>query len=180
MKLMQTQTILCRTNYLEESGTDALARALGERLPVPFVTLCVGSDKIIEDSLGPLTGLFLGGMQPSLPVVGSLEQPVHKENVAFYMDLIRQRYPNHLLLTVDAAQGEEGRLGELLLLDGGIVPGGASAPGRTAGDFSLLGVTDFPSAKKSWLNRVRLNQVFCMAQVIALAVRRCMDGFVTL
>ena len=63
---------------------DILALRLSQllaRYPLPPVYLCIGSDRVTGDSLGPLVGTLLLKVQPTLPVIGTLTDPVHALNL---------------------------------------------------------------------------------------------------
>ena len=67
------------------------------------LVLCIGTDRSTGDSLGPLTGYKLKEQQVSrIQIIGTLERPVHAMNLEQSMAMIRLRYPNHVIIAVDA------------------------------------------------------------------------------
>ncbi|MFR3322802.1 MAG: DUF1256 domain-containing protein [Lachnospiraceae bacterium] len=59
---------------------------------LPPVILCIGTDRLIGDSLGPLTGSLLQRAHCPLPVYGTLAQPVHALNLADFLAEIRRTH----------------------------------------------------------------------------------------
>lgn len=158
---------------MESSDTASrnhLTDALKNCIKYPFIVLCIGTDKSISDSLGPFCGMFLK-RHSQLPVFGTLEKPVHRENLLFTMDVIRLLHPRHMILAIDAAYGMREDSGSVILINDGIVPAGyADGTMYKAGDIALIGVTDYPGSERDWLNKVRISTVYEMAEMISGAI----------
>ena len=69
-----------------------------------LVFLCIGSDRITGDSLGPLIGrqLLCHRWQHSF-IYGTLEEPVHALNLASVLEMIKKKHPAALTIAVDAS-----------------------------------------------------------------------------
>lgn len=68
------------------------------------LVLCIGTDRSTGDSLGPLTGYKLKEQQVHrIQIIGTLERPVHAMNLEQSMAMIRLRYPDHVIIAVDAS-----------------------------------------------------------------------------
>ena len=71
-----------------------------------LVFICIGSDRITGDSLGPLVGHSLSKHGLSFAYVyGTLSQPVHALNLSETIEEIKLRHPDSLLIAVDASLG---------------------------------------------------------------------------
>ncbi len=164
--------ILSTISHQTPHFSESLADELGARLRCPFVVLCLGTDKDIADSLGPLTGHFLSCDEDfPFPVAGTLSNPVHNENLRFHLDILRHKYPKHGLLVIDAAKGNSCNIGDILLL-------GREDTARSNGiqlkiteaELTLLGICDHEGSAESWMSSIRLHTVYEMAKAIAEAV----------
>ena len=148
----------------------------------PPVVVCVGSDLIIGDSLGPITGSMLRYKTQGLNVFiyGTLAAPVTAKEIKYVRTLLQNAHPNSQVLTVDAAVGEEGDIGLIKLSDSPLKPGaGAQKKLGALGDISALGIVAEKSvANYGLLNTTRLNLVYTMAEILsdgiaALLWERC-------
>lgn len=104
--------------------------------------LCIGSEKISGDSLGPMVGTMLKEKyNVPFPVIGTEEHPVNGVNISRYKEHIRKYFPNHKIIAIDAALGEKNDLWEIRFREGGIKAGGAVGTSNTMiGDIGILGV----------------------------------------
>lgn len=148
----------------------------------PPVIVCVGSDLVIGDSLGPITGSMLRYKTQGLNVFiyGTLASPVTAKEIKYVRALLQDVHSESQVLTVDAAVGEEGDIGLIKLSDAPLKPGaGAQKKLGTLGDVSVLGIVAEKSvANYGLLNTTRLNMVYTMAEILsdgiaALLWERC-------
>lgn len=104
--------------------------------------LCIGSEKICGDSLGPMVGTLLKEKyKVPFPVIGTEEHPVNGVNISRYKEHIKKYFPTHKIIAIDAALGEEKDLWEVRFREGGIKAGGAVGANNTMiGDVGILGV----------------------------------------
>ena len=69
-----------------------------------LVFVCIGSDKITGDSLGPLVGHRLSRQSlPSVFIYGTLSQPVHALNLQETIEKIHQHHPDSFIIAIDAS-----------------------------------------------------------------------------
>ena len=105
------------------------------------VFLCIGSDKVRGDSLGPLIGSLLQKKAEKLCVFGTLDFPVHALNLADVTEYIYQTYPDRPLVAIDASLGTREHVKYLTLGRGGLNPGaGVRKALGTVGDIFLTGI----------------------------------------
>ena len=128
---------------------EELQRAQKEKV----LFLCIGTDRSTGDSLGPLIGhqLYRKGLR-HITVVGTLEYPVHAMNLEDTLYLVRERYPDHLVVAVDALR-----------------PGlGVSKNLQAVGDLFITGVVSGGSSRDPMmLQSIRLGMVMHMAECIS-------------
>jgi len=106
------------------------------------VVVCIGSDKVSGDMLGPLVGSSLReeyGL--GCPVYGAVGESVNGRNLAEYLAMLRDRHPAASVIAVDAALGKADDVGTIRLKRGGIRAGGAmEKPHGRVGDVGIVGV----------------------------------------
>ena len=98
--------------------------------------LCIGTPKIIGDSVGPRVGSLLkaAGLPDRIKIIGCTDEPVHKRNLCDKLQLLRD---DALVICIDAAVGEDYPL--IKLRTGPMHPGAAvSDELPKLGDVSIL------------------------------------------
>ncbi len=139
-----------------------------KKLPV---VVCVGSDLVIGDSLGPLTGSMLAFKTQGLGayVYGTLRTPITAKEVRYLKAFLRQTHPRAPIIAVDAAVGKPEDVGLIKITDRPLAPGsGANKQLGSFGDATILGVVAEKSAGNYALfNSTRLRLVHEMAAQIS-------------
>ena len=164
--------------FPDDSGqrqlTQKLALEVKKRKNVwePLILLCIGTDKITGDCLGPLAGSKLKERGFPHPVYGTLEHPVHALNLSRTISMLHKTYAHPFLLTVDAAVGPADRIGCVSLSPLPVLPGqGINRPLPPVGDLSLTGIVAEASGHCSEnLPYTRLFMVDQLAELICGAV----------
>ncbi len=135
--------------------------------------MCIGTDRSTGDSLGPLIGYKLKeqGLE-HLEVIGTLERPVHAMNLETYQTLLRLRYPNYVVVAVDASVGNMEHIGHVTLGRGALKPGlGVSKELRSVGDIFITGIVGSCSNYDPlMLQSIRLSIVMRMADCISHSI----------
>lgn len=164
--------------YYINSKYSSASRELGRQLPrllppspFPPVILCIGTDRVTGDCLGPLAGTFLKAYEPAnhLPVYGTLEAPVHALNLNEIQNQIKKKHPHNPIIAVDASLGTKKHLGYITFGQGCLQPGAGVHKKLTAvGDIFITGIinTAVPEAQTA-LQNTRLATVADMACCIA-------------
>lgn len=139
----------------------------------PPIALCIGSDLVIGDSLGPICGTLLQEKQGAgIFVYGTLRHPVTAKEVKYLNEFLHDTHPGSPIIAIDAAVGDAGDIGLLKLTSGGIKPGlGANKRLARVGDVGIMGIVAEKSVfNYSLMNLTRLNLVYKMADIVACAV----------
>lgn len=163
---------MCKTYYKDNSAIDNIEECLKNLNFNDLVLLCIGTDKCIGDSLGPLVGEFLEREKLSIPIYGTLENPVHALNVKKVIHEIKAKYPNSITIVIDASLGNEEDIGFIHVLTKTIKPGmGVGKTLPSYGNVSILGVVDeINENTDNSLFSIRLNFVMRMAEIISKAI----------
>lgn len=140
-----------------------------DRVWEEIVFLCIGSDRITGDSLGPLVGHQLSKYHWShIRIYGTLDYPVHALNLEATLARIKMRHPSALLIAVDASLGARKHVGFISVGNGSICPGaGVKKILPAVGDIFITGILNASGTFEHFLlQTTRLSQVVQMADTI--------------
>ncbi len=164
-----------KINYKSQMAYYELADFMRQYLNNNTVIICIGTDKCIGDSLGPLVGSFLKEQNLPLPVYGTLENPIHALNLSDKLIEIKKKHPSSTIIGIDACLGDISSVGEIHIRDYPIHPGkgvGKSLP--EVGDISIIGIIDNNEKADFFSTRsIRLSFIFKMAKVICNGIIHC-------
>ncbi|MGI6095943.1 MAG: spore protease YyaC [Lachnospiraceae bacterium] len=134
-----------------------------------LIFLCIGSDRITGDSLGPLIGDRLKSMGlPRTFVYGTLQNPVHALNLEETMTQIHQAHSHPLLIAIDASLGTKQHLGYITLGSGPLFPGaGVHKSLPPVGDIFITGiVSQAGTFEHFFLQTTRLSTIISLSDTI--------------
>lgn len=125
-------------NQLSQFVSD-LEKRPGQR---PLLFLCIGSDRVAGDSLGPVIGYKLNKIcGREVSVIGSLHHPVHAINLVQTMNWINLRKDKPILVAIDASIGIREHIGYITLSNRPLKPGLAVDKDLPAvGHISITGI----------------------------------------
>ncbi|MEG1705913.1 MAG: spore protease YyaC [Clostridia bacterium] len=128
--------------YNSEGATEALAKTVLAELPREAVYLCIGTAKVVSDSLGPIIGTkLIEKMKRPVFVYGLANANITAINLERAYELIKQIHPDRKIVVIDSAVGDLEQVGEIQLSDGGIVPGAATNKNLSKiGDKNIVGI----------------------------------------
>lgn len=161
--------IICDTYY--KSSDPGMAHALAEILTDDTVIICIGTDKCIGDAVGPLVGTLLKHYGWSMPIYGTIDNPVHGLNIEEYIQFINRIHPNQNVIAIDASLGKTASsVGYIRTRTGAIKPGaGLGREITPIGDYSIVGIIDYKEANPMLMG-IRLKTVMQMSDKIARAL----------
>lgn len=138
--------------------------------------ICIGTDKVIPDCLGPIVGTMLTDMNLSerIKVIGSLEEPVHALNIAEKTQ--SETEEDSFIIAVDATRGI--KQGHIQIMNKPIYPGrGVHKNLSYIGDVSIVGTTwENNEGTNIHQHKIRLGQVYAMAKVIAAVIKTAVQN----
>lgn len=111
------------------------------------VILCIGSDKIAGDSVGPIVGDILKNrLNARCFVYGATGKSVNGRNVQDFLELIKCAHPESPVIAVDACLSKEAEKPFVAVVSGGVNPKRAiTGIENPAGDVGILGAVEKPS-----------------------------------
>ncbi len=139
----------------------------------PVLFLCIGSDRITGDCLGPLVGHRLSMCNlTDCVILGTLSHPVHAGNLSQAMETIRKDYPEYFVVAIDAALDSQETIGQIYLHNHPLSPGaGVQKLLPPAGEVSITGVVaPLEPFSTAVLSETRLSVVMQMADCIVEGV----------
>ena len=138
------------------------------------IFICVGSDLVLGDSLGPLVGTMLRKRNVRSYVYGTLNYPITAKEVEYASTYLKQMHPNSISIAIDAAVGNPSDVGLIRVLDKGLKPGlGVDKNLGIIGDLSIIAVVAAKSLQNHNLfNLTHLNLVYKMAEKIVDGIEK--------
>ena len=174
-----------------------ILREMREKGKTEIVFLCIGTDRSTGDSLGPLVGhklterglhnarvlgtledsMYAGGLGAQghsvhVRVLGTLENPVHAMNLERCMAGMRRKFPNAVVVAVDASVGNAEHVGFVTLGRGPLKPGlGVKKDLDAVGDIFITGIVGSGgNGDPLMLQSIRLSMVMRLADCISRSI----------
>ena len=146
--------------------SSSLIRLYDQKMPV---IVCIGTDGVAGDSLGPFVGTILKDRNIPAFIYGHLDSPITAYEVPTLGEFLKKTHPDSLVLVIDSAVGSPEDIGVVKIADCGLKPGlGAHKDLPCVGNVSIMGVVE-KKGKTSVqsLKQTRLRLIWKMANVIA-------------
>lgn len=162
-------------NGKSKTAPKLLAAQLGQLMSsmctpdIPPVFVCIGSDRVTGDSLGPLVGTRLQCTRGfTLPVYGTLEFPIHALNLQDAMRSIKLFHPRNPIIAIDASLGTRRHQHYITVSSGGLHPGsGVDKELMKVGDIAITGIINISGEfAQLILQTTRLSAVMALADRI--------------
>lgn len=140
----------------------------------PTFFICIGSDLVLGDSLGPLVGTILQKRKIESYVYGTLNFPITAKEVDYAGKYLKNIHPNSVAVAIDAAVGNSDDVGLIRVVDKGLKPGlGVNKNLNLVGDLSIIAIVASKSLQNyNLFNLTRLNLVYKMAEQIADGIEK--------
>lgn len=138
-----------------------------------IVFLCIGSDRVTGDCLGPYIGYRLSQYHiPGVFVYGTLQNPVHAVNLSSILSRINRLHPQALIIAIDSSLGEKKHLGYVTIGNGSLYPGAAVQKDLPpVGDIFITGVVNISGILEYLtLQTTRLATVISLADTITQGI----------
>jgi len=179
-KKRPTRYIDTNKKYAISEFGEAFASTLN-RLYKPgqeLILLCIGTDRVTGDSLGPILGYKLERHNPlNAKIYGTLENPVHAKNLEQVVEHIYQTHRNPFVIAIDASLGSMESIGCLTVGEGSIKPGqGVAKELPSCGDMFVTGIVNYNGVMGNMtIQNTRLAVVMKMADIAYYGILRAVD-----
>ena len=140
---------------------------------LPPVFMCIGSDSVSGDILGPKVGdLLTHKYNIKAFVYGTMQRPLTAANVINIHNFIRQNHTASKIFAIDSSLGKEEDNGTISIYKGALRPAAAMKKELPPiGDYSLTAnVNAFSEKNIVALESTRLNFVYEIAENIAFGI----------
>ncbi|GGJ80245.1 putative sporulation protein YyaC [Anoxybacillus voinovskiensis] len=136
-----------------------------------IVLLCIGSNRINGDSLGPFVGTLLTGLYPNhLTVIGTLKEPLDATNLGATIHQLTIS-PSTCVVAIDSVVGMQPYVHSIAIRSGPLKAGSALNKRFPAvGDVSIMGVMLEEKKELHELPYTNLHVVYQMARAIATGI----------
>ena len=148
-----------------------------------LVFLCIGSDRVTGDCLGPYIGHQLSQKEiHGVYVYGTLYHPVHALNLEKASDFIHTHHPQGLVIAIDASLGQKKHLGYVTIADGALYPGaGVQKELPPVGDIHITGIVNISGMlEQLTLQTTRLSTVISLADTITQGILNYTNSLICL
>lgn len=109
-----------------------------------LIFLCIGTDRVIGDSFGPLVGYklkYLFKDEQNIKVIGTLNNIICTHNISKIIKDINNTYPESFLIAIDAALSNKNNIGKIVVSNNSInVGSGLNKSNIYVGDMSIKGI----------------------------------------
>jgi len=151
--------------------------------------LCLGTDTMIGDSIGPLVGSLLQDLKnENIHVIGNLESPITGNNYNKTVRMIKRKYKKSLIILIDAAV-QKHEIGEkkkekaqgAISIKKNLVKFNDGRMEINA-DVNILGfvgscIGRFDDTKNElWLSRMSLDMIMKISNVIAESIKNAIKN----
>ena len=145
------------------------------------IIICIGSDLVLGDSLGPLVGTMLVRRGVPAYIYGTLNSPITAKEIACAKVHLKMLHPDSFAIAIDAAVGNSEDIGLIKVSNKGLKPGlGVDKNLGVLGDCSIIGVVAEKSAQNyNLFNLTRLNLIYKMAEQITDGVEKFLTEYST-
>ena len=153
----------------------SLASVLLESQEQP-VFLCVGTDKIVGDSVGVIIGELLANKYKiNAIVLGTFDDNIDAKNIESVVEDVKAKYPRAPIILIDGILGECEDVGQVKFYKSGAYAAGQYGKGIFVGDYSILAVVGARGLDSlSFIRSVKLKCVVELAEFIADSVNRAL------
>lgn len=133
---------MLEVSIYNQEGKNLLSQEMKELFSESPVYMCIGTEKVFSDSLGPRVGALLNArMRHPAFVYGMTDRNITAENLLSSYNFIKAMHPGSQIVVVDAGVGATEQLGSVQLTEGGIVPGAATNKNLpSVGDIGIVGI----------------------------------------
>lgn len=156
-------------NYKNSGSANGICESLSRLYKTQYpVIVCVGSDLVVGDSLGPYIGTQLSKKLKNVYIYGTLDSPITAKETNIIFNTVKKVHPKSQILVIDAAVGDKNDIGLIKVTDKGIKPGlGVNKDLEVLGDVSIIGiVAEKQTPPNNLFYQTRFSLIYNLSQAI--------------
>lgn len=140
------------------------------------IFVCIGSDRLIADSIGPLVGYKLKKSNPDLHIYGDLCFPITALNVKSEIKKIKAIHKDNQIFAIDASLTPNDNVGFVELYNDSVKPGhGLNKKLGSIGDYKLVGLIDSIDEPDLFHRNIRLYDSNLLADLISESIIKALE-----
>lgn len=164
-------------NFVQDFSV-ALREKIADLEISKLIFLCIGTDKVIGDSFGPLVGYklkYLFRNEENIKVIGNLDNIICAHNILKIINNINSSYKDSFIIAIDAALSNRNNIGKIIVSKNRMNVGNSfNKKNIYVGDVSIKGVVskNLNNSKYNFklLQNTPLNTVMNMADCVAQGI----------
>ncbi len=149
-----------------------------------FVFVCIGTNRVIGDSVGPIVGSILKRnvkLNNKIKVLGDCKNNICYKDINKKVQIINKLYPENSLIIIDSALSSKENIGKIFVENKGLKYGeGLKKSNKTIGDISIKAVTgiNFNNRFKNFQNlkNAAYSDVTNLAQFISEGIIQVIES----
>lgn len=153
-----------------------------------LIFLCVGSDKIIGDAIGPIVGTKLEnefmkrGLAKNINIYGKMGNTLNFKNATEVIENIKKCYKRPFIITIDAALSRESHIGRIVISEGIIELGNSLGRSiKLKSNINIKGVVgkykEEPLENIKTLRKIGFYSVIEMSQNISRGIQKTVTQY---
>lgn len=143
-----------------------------------LIFLCIGTDRVIGDSFGPLIGYkleYLFKDEENIKVIGTLDNIICVHNISKIISYINNTYKDSFIIAIDAALSNTNNIGRIVVSKNSLNIGSSFNKNNIyVGDMSIKGVVSRnlsnPKYNFKLLQNTPLNLIMNMADSVVKGI----------
>lgn len=140
------ENILCKETSFKNGevdvtqGIDFILSEFKKSNKKEIIIVNIGTDRCTGDSYAPFLGSYLEQSGCKIPFYGTLEKPIHAENLEREMNFIRANHENAFILSLDAGLTyDSNKVDRIIIKNKPVQPGkGLGKDLISVGDMSIM------------------------------------------
>lgn len=167
---------LAKVHYKDRDSLEKLTKVLKSIIekeePKESIYICIGTSRLIFDSLGPIVGEIIKNSDEKLKIYGLINDNIHAENFYKKIKKIKSIHKDSNIIVIDACSSNTYSIGSILIKEGSVKPGaGVGKNIEEVGNYSILGVIGLYTGKfDKCLYNTELSFIKDLAEVISLSI----------
>lgn len=155
---------------------ESMVEILKKEIDENTIIVCIGTDRCIGDSVGPIIGSILKNSIKNT-VYGTIDEPIHALNIFEYVEMINKKHKDKKILCIDAAVGKNENIGKILIENKPMMPGkGVGKKLPSIGNISIKPiVTNYKKDTHNNLHNVRLSYVIKISKIITQSIKEAIE-----
>jgi putative sporulation protein YyaC len=172
-KLENTKHLL-KKHYEDYDIISSVSCVLEDIMDENTIIINIGTDRVIFDVIAPYIGTCLRNKRCSIPIYGTISNPIHAKNLKEQLHKIKIKHPYSKIIAIDACAGD-GMIGDIIIENNPRV--GKDLP--PVGDYSIKIVTNIITDPLCILNHysdsIRLNDIMKIGKVVEKSILKTIN-----